>query len=411
MNNINDLNFNPKKVISLVAGGIGLIVLLFMAFTVWGTNRLGYYLVKQAAGTGTISVINEPGMFFRLGGDIFQYQVSDMLYFSKHDIDGGSGPGSQPIKVQFIDGSYADITGAIKFRLSTVPEKQVLLHQDYKSFNAVGQDLVRQVVGEALIQTASLMKAEEFYSSRRAEFTALAEEQIRYGIYATESREAKYNDAEGNEFVGRNTEIMIDKDGKKVIRKQSPFLRYGIEVVSFVIKDIDFDPTINNLIVKKKEAEQMKVVAHANAEKAKQDAITAIEQGKAQIETARALELVEKIKATTEAQKDYEVAVFAHKQAAEEAAAEILTGEAEARIAKQKVAAGLTPLERATIQKETSIGVAEALAKVSLPSTMVIGGGSGHNGGTLDPFQAIGLKSMLDITRDIQKSNHDNKEE
>jgi regulator of protease activity HflC (stomatin/prohibitin superfamily) len=397
----NNVDINPRKLISLLAGGLGLIVILFFGFTVFGTNRLGYYQVKQSAGTGHIEVINDPGMFGRWGGDVFQYQVSDMLYFSKHDIDGGTGDKAAPVKVQFIDGSYADISGALKFRLSTSPQKQILLHQDYKSFNAVVQDLVRQVVGEALIQTATLMKAEEFYSSRRAEYTALAEEQIQNGIYATVSQEAKYKDAEGNEFVERTSAIKTDKDGNKIVRKESPFRRYGIEVVSFVIKDIDFDSTINALIAKKKEAEQMKVVARANAEKAKQDAITATEQGKAQIETARALELVEKIKATTQAQKDYEVAVLQHKQAAENAAAAILKGEAEAKVAHQKVAAGLTPFERAEIQMKTSIGVAEALAKVNLPSTMVIGGGGGQHG-NMDPFQAIGLKSMLDITHEIE---------
>jgi hypothetical protein len=397
-----DADFNPKKIISLIGGIVGLIVLLFVGFTMFGTNRLGYYQIKQSAGTGHISVINEPGMFARFGGDIYSYQVSDMLYFSKHDIDGGSGEKAQPFKVQFADGSYADLSGSLRYRLSTIPDKQILLHQDYKSFSAVGQDLIRQVVGEALIQTATMMKAEEFYSSRRAEYTAIAEEQIRDGIYATTSKEAKYKDAEGNEFVERTSTIMVDKNGNKVVRKESPLKRYGIEVISFMLKDIDYDKTIDALIGKKKEAAQMAVVARANAEKAKQDAITATEQGKAQIETARALELVEKIKATTQAQKDYEVSVFAHKEAGENAAAAILKGEAEARVAKQKVSAGLSPLERAQIQKDTAIGVAEALAKISLPSTMVIGGGGGAHGGTLDPFQAIGLKSMLDITRDIE---------
>lgn len=392
---------NPKKLISLIAGGVGLIVLLFFAFTITGTNRLGWYQIKQAAGTGTISVINDPGMFLRMGADVYPYQISDMLYFSKHDIDGGSGPGSQPIKVQFADGSYADISGSLKFRLSTVPAKQILLAQDYKSFAAVGQDLVRQVVGEALIQSATMMKAEEFYSSRRAEYTAIAEEQIRNGIYATTSKEAMFKDAEGNEFVERTSAIMLDKDGNKIIRKESPFKRYGIEVISFMLKDIDYDPTINALIAKKKEAAQMAVVARANAEKAKQDAITATEQGKAQIETARALELVEKIKATTQAQKDYEVSVLAHKEAGENAAAAVLKGQAEAQIAKLKVAAGLTPFERAQIQKETAIGVAEALAKVNLPSMMVLNG-QGKNGGSMSPFDAIGLSAMMDIQKKIE---------
>ena len=38
---------------------------------------------------------------------------------------------------------------------------------------------------------------------------------------------------------------------------------------------------IDNLIAKKKEAEQLKIVAKSNAERAKQDAITAYEQGEA----------------------------------------------------------------------------------------------------------------------------------
>ena len=61
-------------------------------------------------------------------------------------------------------------------------------------------------------------------------------------------------------------------------------------------EDIDFDETIDMLISQKKKAEQQKVVAKANAEKAKQDAITALEQGKARVASAKADEEVEKIK-------------------------------------------------------------------------------------------------------------------
>ena len=62
------------------------------------------------------------------------------------------------------------------------------------------------------------------------------------------------------------------------------------------------------MIARKKDAEQNKVVAMANAVKAKQDAITAEEQGKARIAEAKAIAEVEKITAVVEAQKKAEVA-------------------------------------------------------------------------------------------------------
>ena len=61
-----------------------------------------------------------------------------------------------------------------------------------------------------------------------------------------------------------------------------------------------------------------------------------------------------------------------------------------------KVIAGLTPLEKATIAKETAIGVAKELAQIQLPSTF-IGGGSGQGGAQSNLFQIMGLKFMNDM--------------
>ncbi|HUV84335.1 MAG TPA: hypothetical protein VMV86_01420, partial [Methanosarcinales archaeon] len=64
-----------------------------------------------------------------------------------------------------------------------------------------------------------------------------------------------------------------------------------------------------------------------------------------------------------------------------------------------KVQAGLTPLERAKIDKETSIGVAAELAKVKFPNSMVIVGGSGGAGGKVNPFEAVGLESFYNLSQ------------
>ena len=224
---------------------------------------------------------------------------------------------------------------------------------------------------------------------------------IRQGLFKKESREiSRIDPIDSTTFVDRVVEVATDDSGNPIIDKESPFASYGVSVVQFVIKDIDFDETIDALIAKKKEAEQQKVVARANAERAKQDAITAEEEGKARVAKAKADEEVEKIKAVTQAQKNFEVAQLNRQRAEEEAKASRIKGEADAAIARLKVNAGLTPLERAQIQKEIAIGVAREMANIKFPSMMIMGGGNGGNQ-AMNPFDAVGLESFIRISKQL----------
>lgn len=385
------------------------VIVLFVGGTTMSsiveTNESGFYQVKQAAMSGDMSVRSTPGMYGQMFGKIWDYKISDMNYFSTSDLDGGSGEAAAPIKVRFNDGGTALISGSIKFKLSLKEDNQLTLHEDFKSHAAVQADLVRQTLTEALMQSATLMKAEESYSTRRSEFTTLAEMQIKHGIYETISEELIKTNAEGTEFLVTEVRVKTDKDGNPIIRKSSPFVRYNIEVLQFVIKDIDFDETIDNLIAKKKEAEQQRIVAQANAEKAKQDAITAEEQGKAEIAKATAKAEVEKATQVTNAEKLAAVAIINGEQelkvaelnaetAIAEAKANLAIQRAEAEGAALKVRAGLTPQEAAEFKKDTAIGVARELAKLNVPEIFIAGG----TGAGADPFTAVGLQAMIDIT-------------
>ena len=48
---------------------------------------------------------------------------------------------------------------------------------------------------------------------------------------------------------------------------------------------------------------------------------------------------------------------------------------------------------------KTSIGVAEKLSQVKLPRLMVFGGGNGQT--PTDPFAAVGLESMMRISKGL----------
>lgn len=384
------------RVISIIITGIcGLLCIVF-AGKIFETNQFGNYQIKQAAGTGKISVRNDAGLYLQMFGSIETYPVSEDVDFEKENL-----------QVRFNDGSVAKVKGTVKFKLPSNPEKQKELHRDYGNYNNVERDLIIRNVGEALSNTATYMVAEDSYASGRATFSDLAMQQLKDGIFKTSTKIVDVIDTDGTKFKKKEIRIVYDEGNNPVIQKTSLLKHYGIEILQFVVNDFEYDEKINELIARKKDAEQNKVVAMANAEKAKQDAITAEEQGKARIAEARANAEVLKATEVTDAQKradiakikaeqDKEVARLAAEQAKYEAEKIKAKGEAEAFAAKKKVEAGLTPLEKATIEKDTKIGIAEALARVKFPNSMVIGGGS--NGGSVNPFDAVGLQSLYELS-------------
>ena len=103
---------------------------------------------------------------------------------------------------------------------------------------------------------------------------------------------------------------------------------------------------------------------------------------------------------SNKAQQAFEVAELQAKEAKEKAKKIVAEGEAEAAAARAKVQAGLTPLERAKIDMETKIGVAEALSKVQLPKVIMAGGTDKNGNAAMD---AMGLKMLIDITEKMSK--------
>lgn len=373
-----------------IFGLIAVVALVWLSGSLFETNKFGNYQIKQAAMTGTISVRNEPGFYWQGGGSIVTYPVSEDVNFE-----------TENLKVRFNDGSVASVVGTVKFKLPTDPEKQKELHRDYGNYDNVEKNLIVRNVSEALSNTATYMVAEDSYASGRAVFSDLAMQQLKDGIFKTSTKTVEVIDTDGTKFKKKEIRVVYDENGNPVIQKPSLLKHYGIEILQFVVNDFEYDEKIKDLIARKKDAEQNKVVAMANAEKAKQDAITAEEQGKARVAEARANAEVEKITAVVEAQKKAEVAELEAKQAKFEAQKIAEKGKAEAEVARQKVAAGLTPLEKATLEKETAIGVAQQLANVKFPDTMVISGGSD---GKANPWDAVGLNQMMEITAKIKNA-------
>ncbi|WBW97122.1 SPFH domain-containing protein [Oceanirhabdus sp. W0125-5] len=407
----------PKVGISkkLRRGLISVALLGVLSFTllngVIGSNNAGFYKIKQGRISGELSVIDKAGWHMQNFGIETEYSVSDTYYFSKSDLDGGAGKEAQPIQVRFVGGGTGEISGSVKYKLPSAADKRIRLHKDYRSYRAIQNDLVRQYTAQVLQNTSTIFTAEQTYSGSKGEFNMIFEQQLREGIYKTKSQQIKTKDADGNDLITTIVEIQKDSNGKPVIAVESVFKKYGIELMQVSVKDIDYDDKIDTLIVQKQEAEQERILARAKAEKAKQDAITAIEQGKAKIAQAKAEEDVKKQRAITQAEQEKAVAVLKaekEKQVAElnkekaelEAKALLTKKEAEAKANELLVKAGLTPKEKAEIEMKTKIGVAEQLSKVAVPK-IIIGGTENGTG----PMDAISVNMLLDIIDKMEDEN------
>ena len=221
-----------------------------------------------------------------------------------------------------------------------------------------------------------------------------------------------FKKAEEQEY--RVTKLKLDKDGHRIITKKSPITHYGIIVKQLDIQNVKLDKAAQDQldIVKKREMER---IANATAaETAKQKALTAKAEGDARIAQAKADQEVQKITEVTMAEKEKAVAVLQAQKEKEVAALEAqkaqevakrikAEGEAEAAANRAKVAAGLTPQEKAEWDYKTKVGVAEALAKSEHPIVpTIMMGGDGKNGS--NPMDAVGLKYMMDIADRINSS-------
>lgn len=389
-----------KKEFMYAIVGLFVIILVALSSKIFETVDSREYHVKQAAITGDLTVKGDPGVYAQMFGSIEKYPRTLTFYFSKEKLDGGDGADAAPLKATFMGNATADVDGMIKIILPSSEEARIELHRDYGNVEGLKMDLLRNTVASALKQTGPMFRPEEAFTTRRPEFTQIMSDILTNGIPATET--LVDSTIEGDKVIRLTKSVLkLDSNGNKITLTESPLKKYGITITQFDIKDFVFDTKTTELIEKKKVLEQEIVAAKANAEKAKQSALTTIEDGKARVAKAEADALVNKKTAVVNAEKEAEVAKQKKLQAIEEAAAYLAKREAEAKSAKLKVAAGLTPQERAEWQYKTDVGRAEALSKWKGPSIVTIGGKSGGSGSSM--LDALGIKAMMEIDAKMAK--------
>ena len=387
----------------------GLIAVLAIVF-VCCLGRIGedvkneQIVVNQYPFTGKMEYWTTPGYHWQWFGKTTSYYKTSQLWFGS-DNEEGEQMGN-PIPVIFNDASDGQIYGSLRVKLPTDPMYLARIQTDYNGMDRLMTDLVRPTVNKVIYASGPLMSAFESYAEKKNDLIEYITDQLNNGVYKTTVKTIETVDPiTGEKKTVKIASLIADENAPGGYRRSevSPFSYYGLEIGQVAVSKIGYSETVRKQIAQQQEANMMVQTSKAKTLAAQQEAIRAEEAGKAAAMEAKWQQ--EKIKAVevTKAEQAYEVARLEALEAKEVAKKIREQGEAEAHAARLKVQAGLTPLERATIEKETAIGVAQALAgsEVRWVPEVMVTGGNGSNGA--NPMDAVGLNMLLDIAKKQSK--------
>jgi len=313
------MNYEPlkndmKRNISYAVIGITALIVINLCFAI---NDAGERTVVQYP-TGTLFVKFTPGIYFKGFGSTQVYWDVVTYDFDKAGSAGKTNENSlvaDGITVRYQDGGTGTVFGKARFALPNDEDTMIRLHKDFRDKYAVAQKLIRTVTEESMNLTAGLMTSEEAYAEKRGIFTQWAEQQVAGGKFFTELKSVVEKQEVTNEHLTRNIPVIkYGADGLPV-QHASDFKMYGIKVNGFQLTDWDFEKKTLEQISRKREATMGIITAKADAERSRQEALTAEEQGKKNVMVDRYTKEQEKIQAVVDAEKDKEVAVTQAMQA------------------------------------------------------------------------------------------------
>jgi regulator of protease activity HflC (stomatin/prohibitin superfamily) len=304
INQENKMNF-PIKPISYLAIGIGTLLVVNLNF---GINDAGERTVIQYP-WGTLVVKFTPGIYAKFFGSTEVYRDVITFDFDKQNARGEASLDFPGINVRYQDGGTGKVFGKARFALPNTEEVMIKLHKDFRNNDAVAYKLIKTVVEESMNLTAGLMSSEEAYAEKRGIFTQWAEEQIALGKFFTELKSVAEKQEATNEHVVRNIPVIKYGTDGLPLHHNSDFKAYNIAVNGFQITDWDFEQKTLEQISRKREATMGIITAKADAERARQEALTAEEQGKKNVMVDKYAKEQEKVQAVVDAEKNKEVAV------------------------------------------------------------------------------------------------------
>lgn len=400
------------------------IVVFILIPSLFGINNAGQRTLVQYP-NGTLMVQFDPGIYLKLFGKTTIYNDVITFDFDKSDAEFDTSIDQTGISVRYQDGGTGTIFGKARLNLPVDEMTMISAHKAFRSNQGIAYKLIKAVTEESMNLTAGLMTSEEAYTEKRGTFTEWSKDQLQNGKYKTELKQMVLSEeATGKKIVRNIPVISFDKQGL-AIHLDSDLKTYGVTVSGYQITDWNFEAKTLKQISAKREATMAIITAKAQAEQAKQEAITAEEKGKAAVIKAKFEKEVEKQRAVTDAEKKKEVAVISASQKVEVAMQEkmeaeqkklaafeykkeqILRGEGDAGYKKLVMSADGALAQKLEAWVRVNQRYAEAIGKQKwVPEIQMSANNTGKGNSANDLLSLFLAKTAKDINLDMRVPNN-----
>ena len=320
-------NTEKQRLLSIILG-VSFVLLMIFSGKLFEDVAADEIVINQVPVTGTLEFWTTPGLKFQMFGDIQTFDKSFQVWFSNKKDQGDSR--DQSIKIIFNDAGKANLSGSARLLMPISPEKLKMIKMDFGNNENLIHELIRPTVTKVVFSTGPLLSSYESYAVKKNDLIRYIEDQLRYGIYKTVTKEVKkIDELSGKEKTISIAELIVDEKapGGFARQEEAPFNKYGIDIRQVAIEDIIYESKIMAQISQQQQALMDVQTAIAEAKKAKQDAIKAEEQGKAEYAKAKWEQEKVNAKEIAEAEKAKQVAKLDMEKAKFQKEADILAGQ------------------------------------------------------------------------------------
>jgi len=390
-----------KKIIAGVLVVVAIIVFAFI--NPFSLNDAGNRQVVQTI-DGDLSVKFTPGLYFSgFFAKVTTYPNNVTIQVGPENKMSENSDYWESLHTgTFAGGDEASIGHTVKWDLPNTNAEMIELHTTYNNIYNLMTTTLLQYQKETATYSCQRMESEAHYSGGQSQLKEYFQDQLRKGqvLLNTETKTRIQDDGTTESYIV--VEEKTDANGE-FLRTTSDIQKYNLYASFVSVDHVDYDERIDKKL-------QDKIDAAADESTSKQRLITAQQEEQEAIVNGRKLiaettakeeadeqtEVIRARKAKLVSQENLEKAKF-------DAAANLATKKAAAEGDRLKVLAGLSPLEQATIDKETAIGVARALAGPNgITFPQIVSGGSGKSGSS-GALQTLELKMMNDLAKEMSK--------
>lgn len=403
-----------RHILAMVAiGGLGLGI-VFNSFIYVEKGKIAHVTYP----TGTIRAVSKTGI--NLIAPFSRVTIWDQYvdiacrtldekgdYANSDDLEGIIPNG---ISVRFIDQVTGNLYTSVRFEFPTEENAFIALANKFKTQENLVVNTLIPTIREQSVNVSYMFSAENYVSGDASNFKATLEDALKNGGFEVRKQEVPDTTWDSNIQqdgprkileVKRRTQLnkILGKDGKP-IRVPHEITENKILVSQVIIDDVLLEQKFREKLEtqrdisaqKRIEAQkvetavisQQRIIAEGERDKAKER----VDQEKEQVKALISIET--KLKQEDTNRKLAEIALQTERLKAE---AQKVAADAQAYENAKLVSAGLTPQEKAQIEMETKIGIAQAFSKMAPPTTFISGG----NGGTATEalIQAAMAKQLI----------------